>query len=229
MASMVTPGNDQRERGSTAPGRRNGSGAGEHGGPRRHPRRPQTHRLGMAFALAGISMLFIGLTSAYVVREGLGGDWQPIPMPRILLLSTAILLASSVTIERARRSPDSPGTLGWLSLTLALGLAFLGGQLAAWRTLFAQGLFLDSSPHSSFFYVLTGAHGLHIAGGLLALAFVVSNVWGGSRPLAVAGFPGSVHYLPPARRARWIESTALYWHFMDGLWVYLLALLFVRG
>jgi cytochrome c oxidase subunit III len=228
MASTVTSRSKKRERGRSVNGLGNGSGAGGGGGERGRPRHPQTHRLGMAFALAGIAMLFIGLTSAYVVREGLGGDWQPIPMPRILLWNTAILLASSITLEKARRSANNSATFVWLSLTLGLGLAFLGGQLAAWRSLSAEGLFLDTNPHSSFFYVLTGVHGLHIAGGLVALAFVVLNVWGGSRSVAVAGFSTSGNYLPPARRARWIETTALYWHFMDGLWVYLLVLLFAR-
>lgn len=165
----------------------------------------ETHRLGIAFALAGIGMLFIALTSAYVVRQGLGEDWTRIPMPRILLWNTGVLLASSITIESARRTRNGQ----WLTATLALGLVFLVGQMAGWRQLSALGLYLSTNPHSSFFYVLTGIHALHIAGGLVALA-------------CVRLIPGNLR----RRRARWLDSTALYWHFMDFLWVYLLVLLF---
>jgi cytochrome c oxidase subunit 3 len=163
---------------------------------------PDTYRLGMLFALAGIAMLFISLTSAYVVRQGLGTDWQRLRMPELLWVNTAVLLASSVTLEIAR------GNLSrrWLVLTLALGCVFLGGQLAAWRQLAAEGFFLGTNPHSSFFYTLTGLHGLHVAGGLVALGWAALRM-----------------------RRRWVEVTALYWHFMDGLWLYLLVLLFWRG
>jgi cytochrome c oxidase subunit III len=165
----------------------------------------QTHRLGILFALAGIGMLFIALTSAYVVRQGLGTDWTRVPMPRILLVNTAVLLASSITLEKARKAASR----NWLFTTLALGLVFLGGQMVAWRQLEAMGLYLSTSPHSSFFYVLTGVHAFHLAGGLISLAYV---------PLVAADVP--------RRRARWLDATALYWHFMDALWIYLLVLLF---
>lgn len=198
-------------------------------GPRRRPQRmPRNHTLGMAFALAAIGMLFIGLTSSYVVRQGLSDDWKDIPMPRILLVNTALLLAGSLTIERARstlRGGDWRGSSGWLMLTLALGLAFLTGQLVAWRLLAAQGFYLSTNPHSSFFYVLTGLHGLHLAGGLLALAFTAFLARDASPAPAATGF-GT---LPGARAGRWVDSTALYWHSMDALWVLLLMLLFVRG
>jgi cytochrome c oxidase subunit 3 len=153
----------------------------------------------MFFALASIGMLFIAMTSAYVVRRGLGTDWQAIRMPQVLWFNTAVLLASSLALEKARRAFATR----WIGVTLLLGAVFLGGQVAAWRGLAAQGVFLGTNPHSSFFYLLTGLHGAHVLGGLAALAWVLTS--------------------PRPRR---LEAAAIYWHFMFGLWMYLLVLLF---
>ncbi len=167
--------------------------------------------LGMGFALAAVGMLFCGLTSSYVVRQGTGADWKAIAMPSILPLNTVILVLSSLALERARhwwkRAAGSRAATRWLAIALVLGAGFLAGQLAAWQGLAQQGIYLSSNPHSSFFYLLTGLHGVHVLGGLLGLA--------------------SVKLRPPARQLRWFQAGALYWHFMGALWVYLLVLLFV--
>ena len=188
---------------------------------------PDVHRLGMWFALCAITMMFIGLTSAYVVRQGIDPEWRPIHMPALLWLNTAVLAISSFTIELARaalgvgvdgrrgwllRTIPVDGFTRWVAATLVLGLAFLGGQAVAWRQVAGQGLYLATYPHSSFFYLLTGLHGLHVAGGVAALTWLFARG---------ANFS-------PLRRRRWTEATALYWHFVAGLWIYLLALLFVR-
>jgi len=162
--------------------------------------RRETSALGMCLGLTGIAMLFIALTSAYVVRQGLDPGWNAIRMPAILPFNTLVLLASGFTMEKARRA-IRPGR--WLPATLALGLCFLALQLAAWRELSAGGVYLSTNAHSSFFYLLTGLHGLHLTGGIFALT-----------------------YLAVSRNERWLQATALYWHFMDALWVYLLVLLF---
>jgi cytochrome c oxidase subunit 3 len=180
---------------------------------------PEKYRIGMWVALASILMLFVALTSAYIVRgvPALGGgqdDWLPIDMPSVLWLNTAVLLASSVTIELARRAlkkNEYERFKSWITLTTLLGLAFLGGQLMAWRQLAAQGVFINSHPHSSFFYLLTSLHGLHLLGGVIALAYVT-----------VAAFRMRIGF---KRRAA-VQVTAIYWHFMDGLWIYLFGLLF---
>ena len=180
---------------------------------------PEKYRIGMWVALASILMLFVALTSAYIVRgvPALGGgqdDWLPIDMPSVLWLNTAMLLASSITIELARRAlkkNEYERFKSWISLTTLLGLAFLGGQLMAWRQLAAQGVFINSHPHSSFFYLLTSLHGLHLLGGVIALGFVT-----------VAAFRMRIGF---KRRAA-VQVTAIYWHFMDGLWIYLFGLLF---
>lgn len=178
---------------------------------------PARYRLGMWVALAAIAMMFTALTSAYIVRAASGDDWRPLALPRILWLSTALILASSFTFERARRALrkglDQIYTR-WLFVTVLLGLGFLGAQLAAWRQLVAAGVFLATNPHSSFFYLLTGAHAVHLIGGIVALDFLLFRTW----RKAVQ---------ERERRLAAADAVALYWHFMDGLWVYLFLLLFL--
>jgi len=183
-------------------------------------------------------MLFVAFTSAYIVRQGLPTfdpstnsvvhDWIPVRLPTLLfLVNTCVLLLSSVTIERARRQlarqvalepvHSIPGvSLGrerkfpWLALTIILGLCFLAGQWLAWSDLAARGFYVATGPSSSFVYLLTGAHAVHLLGGILALlAAGVSVVL--NRPLA-------------SRRIV-VDVTAWYWHFMALLWIYILALL----
>jgi cytochrome c oxidase subunit 3 len=173
---------------------------------------------GVWIGIAAITMSFAALTSALVVRQGGAPDWQHFRLPPILYLNTAVLLASSVTLERARRraaraagAPDAALPAG-VAATLVLGVLFLLGQGLAWRELAAQGLFLATNPSSSFFYVLTAVHGLHLAGGLVALAYL----W-----FRLRHRPGTA-----SRQA--LGAAALYWHFVDGLWVYLLSILSLR-
>jgi cytochrome c oxidase subunit 3 len=134
--------------------------------------------------------------------------------PRILWVNTLILVASSFTIQAARRylhEDQRAAFKRWWALTTGLGILFLGGQLIAWRQLARQGVFLVTNPSSSFFYVLTAAHGLHLVGGILALLYVSQRNWQRSRmSLGTAA-----------------DVASIYWHFMDGLWVFLLALLYL--
>jgi cytochrome c oxidase subunit 3 len=180
---------------------------------------PEKYRIGMWVALASILMLFIALTSAYIVRgvPALGGgesDWRPLDMPRVLWLTTGVLLLSSVSIELARRAlkrNEYGGFKKWISITTLFGVAFLAGQLLAWHQLTAQGVYINSHPHSSFFYLLTSLHGVHLLGGVIALGYVT-----------VAALRMRIGF---KRRAA-VDVTAIYWHFMDGLWIHLFVLLF---
>lgn len=186
-------------------------------GPRGRPNSPISSRryfTGISLGLAAILMFFMALTSAYIVRKGFGGDWQALRLPPILLLNTAVLLLSSLTIEIARRhAADAQLTFfrRWWSVTTLLGLAFLAGQIIAWRQLAAAGMFLRSNPASSFFYTLTAAHGAHLAGGILALLYVAFRAWERAK----------------ITRSAAAEIASIYWHFMDGLWVFLLLLLYL--
>ena len=164
--------------------------------------------------LAGITMFFMALTSSFLVRKGLGNDWVAFSFPRILWLNTLILVASSFTIQAARRhlhEDQRAAFKRWWAVTTGLGIVFLGGQLTAWRQLAEQGVFLVTNPSSSFFYVLTAAHGLHLVGGILALFYVSHRNWQRSR----------------MSQATATDVAAIYWHFMDGLWVFLFALLYL--
>jgi len=173
----------------------------------------------MWVALASIAMMFTSLSSAYIVRSGTANDWIPLAMPRILLASTALILLSSVTLEFARRSLRrslQSEYAKYLLRTAVLGAGFLVSQVIAWRQLAAQGIYVSSHPHSSFFYLLTGAHAVHLLGGLLALTFL----WFRSRRKASEP-------VAAARRQGAADAVTIYWHFMDGLWIYLFLLLFL--
>lgn len=186
-------------------------GDGDYGGwnPMGWRTPPAASRAGIQVALVSVSMLFASLTLFFLERRALGAPWPRLPFPKVLYLNTLVLLASSAAFERAWRalSADRLSAFrAWLYATLGLGVAFVGGQWLAWRSLAAAGVYLKGNPSSAFFYFVTGAHALHLAGGLAALAYLAFRArelrWG-------------------LRRRTVVEVTRLYWHFMDGLWVYL--------
>jgi len=173
----------------------------------------------MWVTLASIAMLFTSLSSAYIVRSGTAADWIPLAVPKVMFASTALILLSSVTLEIAKRKlrqSFADAYSRYLLITGVLGLAFLGSQLVAWRQLARQGIYVSTHPHSSFFYLLTGAHAVHLIGGLLALMFL----W--LRSLRKLAQPALV-----AKRQAAADAVSIYWHFMDGLWIYLFLLLFL--
>ncbi len=189
---------------------------GDRGGPDGgDPRLAQRYRLAVWIGMGGIVMFFAALTSAMIVREGLSGDWQPFALPPVLYASTAILLASSWTVERARtglREGRTGPLRRWVNVSAALGLAFLACQLLGWQALAERGIYLASNPANSFYYLLTAAHGAHLAGGVAALGYVWARLRGrGAWPTREAA----------------VEATALYWHFLDVLWIYILGLLLI--
>jgi cytochrome c oxidase subunit III len=205
---------------------KNGNGSkgprppGGDGGPLGDDAKPYQYRIGMWVAVAAILMMFAALTSAYVFRAGTVG-WRPISIPPLMWASTLVILASSGTFELARKSlrrEDAKGYRLWLWASLALGAMFLVCQFLAWRQLVAQGIYLATNPHSSFFYVLTGLHGLHLAGGVAGLGYLIARAGGE----AAAGARRDAKALGAARA----DAVGIYWHFMDGLWLYLFGLLF---
>ena len=186
-------------------------GSGGNGGPGAFPNAQRRYYTGMMVGLAGILMLFTGFTSAFLVRRGLGDDWQSIPLPTLVWVNALVLLVISGCLEMARKRVHEIVSLRkwWLAATV-LGVAFLIGQGVVWKQLWNAGLFLNSNPSSSFFYVLTATHGIHLLGGVIALLVLCGKLW--------KGLLNRMH----------VGVMALYWHFMDGLWVFLL-LLFVMG
>src|SRR5438067_737191 len=132
-------------------------------------------QLALWVLLTAIIMLFAGLSSAYIVLRGVPA-WQNIELPSLLWPNTAILLMSSIALEIARRAVrrgDIQSMKRWLAGGGVLGLAFLAGQLAAWRQLVNAGVYLPSTLQSSFFYILTWLHGIHLLGGVLGLSAVL--------------------------------------------------------
>lgn len=204
--------------GSKLPGRNGRSGNGHERPFPQYDSANNRYRIGMWVGLASILMLFTALTSAYIVRAASSNDWKSLPMPRILLLSTAIILVSSGTLEYAKRqlrATQANSYKTWLFITTALGLGFLASQLIAWRQLVAQRVYVNTNPHSSFFYLLTATHGVHLVGGLLALIYLIAR----TRGIAA---DERLH----AQRLAATGAVTIYWHFMDILWIYLFLLLF---
>jgi cytochrome c oxidase subunit 3 len=182
---------------------------------------PEPSRTGIWVGLAAITMSFAAFTSALVVRQATANDWHPLTIPSIVFVNTAILLASSVTLQIARhrvadfaqgRTADRAASLVWLGVTLGLGVIFVVGQFLAWRQLRAEGLYLASNPNSSFFYVLTTMHAVHVLGGLAGLA----------RVIYLLRQPGL------CLRRSTLDATSCYWHFMGVLWLYVLIVMWSK-
>ncbi|OFV90356.1 MAG: hypothetical protein A3H95_03585 [Acidobacteria bacterium RIFCSPLOWO2_02_FULL_64_15] len=169
-------------------------------------------RLGLWMFLATVTMLFAAFVSAYIVRRS-GTDWRQVQLPAMLWVNTLILAVSSVALEAASRSGFR---LRWRQAELAMGaalaggLGFLAGQFVAWREMMAAGIYLPTSPHASFFFVITGAHALHVVAALAVLT------WG-----AVATRSGATDV--PAWAAR-MELCRTFWHYLGAVWLVLFAL-----
>ncbi len=193
-----------------------GADAGDFGDGRGREGSPpfDTARLGLWVFLGSVTMLFAAFTSAYLVRRA-GSDWAPLQIPSVLWVSTAVLLASSVTMELARRYFQDWKPLAsrkWMAATFVLGVSFICGQLLAWQQLADQGIFLQSHPHSSFFYVFTAVHAVHVLGGIAALLYVLVQSWRYKLAPGISSAPA---------------LCATYWHFVDAVWIYLFVVLFV--
>jgi len=180
----------------------------------------ERYRIGMMVGIAAVLMMFVGLSSAYIVRAlSPRKDWVSIAMPSILWGSSALIFISSITFETARNYlliKRLTEYSRWLLITAWLGIAFIGMQLWAWRQLAGQGIYLSSNPHSSFFYLLTALHALHLLGGIIGLGYLLINALK-EKTLNDEVYRGRVGVVDAAR---------LYWHFLTILWVALFVLLF---
>jgi cytochrome c oxidase subunit 3 len=186
--------------------------------------RPERSETGVWVGILAIIMMFAALTSAMIVRQGAAQDWKHFELPRILYVTTLILLGSSYTLSIAgkklaivAKTPnESTGLykdgMDWMYVTLALGVLFVIGQVLGWRTLAREGVFLATNPSSSFFYVFTATHAVHLLGGVGALLYMIRKL---SKTNETAQTTG-------------LRAMSIYWHFMDGLWLYLFVLLMAR-
>lgn len=183
-----------------------GGGAGEHSSSYAFPINPA--KFGLWLFIAAIIMLFSALTSAYIVRHS-AGNWLRFEMPGIFWVNTIILILSSLTIQLSyfRLKKDEISGFKILFLISAfLGILFLVGQVMGWSQLSKMGVYLSTNPSSSFFYLLTGLHALHLAGGIISLIYVLIK--------ALLGYYSS-------RNRLGVELCVTYWHFLDLLWIYL--------
>jgi cytochrome c oxidase subunit 3 len=165
------------------------------------------YRIALISICVSIFAFFAALVIAYWWRSQTPPFWDPIPLPGALWVSTALMFASSATFEKARRvyrRGDRRGATHWLAGTAALGVGFLISQLTAWRTLVRFGAFLAANPHSTFFYLFTGLHGLHLIGGLAMLL---------------------VLFLRRSPRRELVDAVTYYWHFLGLLWIALFSTL----
>ncbi len=189
-------------------GRRPGEGGNEAARVPLHPA-----RIGVWLLVGAITILFAAFTSTYLARRA-EADWRVGPLPPILWVNTLVLLLSSLSVQSARRSGRGgrlEGIRRGLALATVLGVVFLVGQVVAWRQVVAAGIYLTTNPHSSFFYLLTGMHGVHLLGGVGALGYALL---------------AATRTTDPAHALEVVEPTATYWHFVDGLWLYVFAILF---
>jgi cytochrome c oxidase subunit 3 len=163
--------------------------------------------------MVSIVMFFMGMVAAFIFLRATNHKWTPLEIPKIVWFNTAVLLTSSAIIELARRKLVKGAVAQfrkiWLGV-IALGILFVLGQLFAWRELVAAGYYLSSTQASSFFYIFTALHGIHLTGGIIALLYVGFRDFGRAK----------------VSRQVAAEVSSYYWHFMDGLWIFLLALLY---
>lgn len=161
------------------------------------------------------SMLFAAWTSAYIVRQG-NGNWMIFDLPELFWINTAVILLSSVSMHwafAAAKRDNIKAVQTGLAITLTLGVIFLVGQYFAWGQLVSNKVYFVGNPSGSFVYVLSGVHGLHIVSGLIFLLIVL-----------VAAFRYKVH----SKNRLTLEMCTTYWHFLDGLWLYLFVFLLLN-
>jgi cytochrome c oxidase subunit 3 len=173
---------------------------------------PPAAKVGLGVFLVVAACVFSLMTAAYFMRQD-APDWQTPPMPGVLLLNTLTLVASSVTIQMAHFAAMQGARErleAWLVASAALSLLFLLGQLWAWREFIAAGVYASGNPANAFFYLLTGAHGLHLIGGLVALVGVIGKAW---------------RDRPSETLSTSVELCAAYWHFLLFVWLLLFLML----
>jgi cytochrome c oxidase subunit 3 len=225
--------------GPRGPYSRGGGGGGRGDDHPDYGEQLRRYRLGVTIGLVGVFLLFLTFTGVFMIRLKMGAwdiqtqshyrDWKPVTIPFLVFgIDTLILLASSLSLEKARRQAFADAAVAgaagipgiklheergfpWLGLTLSLGLAFLAGQIYAWLDLFRHGFHMSGNTGSSFVYLVTGMHAVHLLVGIAALIYAAIFVRWQTRS--------------HERRRMALDVTSLYWHSMGILWLYIFALL----
>lgn len=170
-------------------------------------------KVGLGVFIAVASSLFALFISAYAMRMQMA-DWRALPIPKLLWLNTGVLFLSSMALHRtgkALKDRDSDTARMGLLAAGVTALAFVSGQLLAWRQLMTEGYWLTSNSANAFFYVLTGLHGLHLLGGMAVLGFVIERSW------RTRGLDDRQHLI--------IQLCTTYWDFLLVAWLVLFAVM----
>ena len=173
-------------------------------------------KVGLWIFLAVVTSLFSSFIVMYAERSGYP-DWRPLPDLQLLWINTIFLVLGSVAFQRARVASDRDNFTG-VKMSLTAGgiftIIFLVGQVLAWQQLTASGYFLATNPASTFFYLITGLHGLHVLAGVVVMFYFAG--------------PGSKLWKSdPDYFTNRIECTGLYWHFVDLVWIFVFPLLYL--
>ena len=180
-------------------------------------RTARSYKLILLFAMVSMTMMFAGLTSAFVVSKS-RADWlKDFQLPTAFFISTIVILGCSVTFHLAKKSiqkDNQSATTMYLLSTLALGVLFVILQFVGFGQIVSNGYYFTgqaSSITTTFLYIVTVVHLLHLAGGLISLLIIIYN-----------------HFKQKynSTQTLGIELGAMYWHFLDLLWVYLFLFLF---
>ena len=179
----------------------------------------------MFLILAGVTALFLGFSAAYLYSR-LDQNIPPVKLPSLFYYNTLLLIASSFTLKWAKRSYLSDHTANYklaLIVTLGLTLAFLGAQILAWQQLMASDIFVNYNNMASYMYMISGIHFLHVVAGIPFLVmFIVNAVRKMKSPVSV------LIYFSDLAKKRRLDLFNIYWHFLDGLWIYLVIFFLVN-
>ncbi|MET0759188.1 MAG: cytochrome c oxidase subunit 3 [Flavobacterium sp.] len=180
-------------------------------------RKARSYKLLLLFAMISMFMMFAGLTSAFVVSKS-RVDWlKDFQLPTAFFYSTAVIIGCSVTFYLAKKAiqkDNRSATTSFLLITLALGILFVILQFVGFRQIVENGYFFtgsESSITTTFLYIVTIVHMAHLFGGLISLLIIIYN-----------------HFKQKYNSGQTlgIELGAMYWHFLDFLWVYLFLFLY---
>ncbi len=176
------------------------------------------YRIAMWFLLLVIAMTFGGLVGAYILISSNGVmEWTPFALPFQVWISTFLILLSSVSYkisQKAFKAGIQEKAKRWLLVTAVFGGMFISSQILAWLELVQRGVYVQSNPYAGFFYILTAVHAVHVVGGIAALGYLVLRTW---QPTSL--------FDELEKRKEISGVVGWYWHFMDGLWIFLLLLL----
>jgi cytochrome c oxidase subunit III len=171
----------------------------------------QPQKFALWLSLASITMMFVALTSAYIVRKS-AGNWLEFTLPTIFFISTFVILASSLTLHLSYKSYLSGNEKlykNYMLVTFILGMVFIGTQYFGWQEMNNMGIYLDGNPSGGFVFAISGLHAVHVLGGLGALTVAMFHAF------------RLRFYFSEKRKARF-QMINHYWHFVDALWVYLI-------